>query len=375
MKPLKPSIPTPPLVHLPDEARKVAESIGVATPPKFNAFDEVQGKYTALGANNSSLKAFGTDPAVARSRISSAAMTMAGVTRDLEALGQGVTAERLEKLVRSLNHAVNEMGQLRDSRDVQLERYVAQEVGVNFFKADLFDETNKLHHAYVGLLESLADALPRIEAHAARAAATVKELFGEVARILSEPSVLESHLMWHPVPEGDNITRISAVFPGTTTETEAAGVKAGFLAHIDAENKLAKADLPGAIADFHRSASEVFTSTGASTNTAFALTYLADALLMTGLDKTPVQVAGKFTKLDAEALYRMALRTLRASVKEADHPELRRLVEHVHTQLFDADHPDAAMKLTHEALGPTVPSFGVGLIRATLFPSDGPHFD
>lgn len=167
-----------------------------------------------LGATHSNLKAFGTDAAVARSMISSAGMTLAGVTRDLDSLAQGVTPERIHKLIRSLTHATKEMTQLRDSRDVQLERFVSREVGVNFFKTNLFDETNKLNQNYLELLDGLASALPRIAEHDARDAATVKELFGEVARILSQPSVLESHLLWHPAPEGDNITSISAVFPG-----------------------------------------------------------------------------------------------------------------------------------------------------------------
>ncbi len=374
MKPIdKTVIPTTALVSLPEESRKIAEKIGVETPPPFNPFDEVRGKYDVLGATHSNLKAFGTDAAVARSMISSAGMTLAGVTRDLDSLAQGVTPERIHKLIRSLTHATKEMTQLRDSRDVQLERFVSREVGVNFFKTNLFDETNKLNQNYLELLDGLASALPRIAEHDARDAATVKELFGEVARILSQPSVLESHLLWHPAPEGDNITSISAVFPGEAKDAQqSARVTVGFQAHIAGENKLATGDFVGAIADFHQSAVELGMST--SVNTAYALTYLADALLMTGLDKATIKVGGPTMELSAEALYGMATRAMRVTVTDSNHPELRRLVEHVHTQLFDADHPEAAMKVTRDALGPSIPVCSSGLIRVLLFPGQG-EFD
>jgi hypothetical protein len=46
----------------------------------------------------------------------------------------------------------------------------------------------------------------------------------------------------------------------------------------------------------------------------------------------------------------------------------------VHTQLFDADHPEAAMKVTRDALGPSIPVCSSGLIRVLLFPGQG-EFD
>lgn len=122
----------------------------------------------------------------------------------------------------------------------------------------------------------------------------------------------------------------------------------------------------GAIADFHQSAVELGMST--SVNTAYALTYLADAILMTGLDKATIKVGGPTMELSAEALYGMATRAMRVTVTDSNHPELRRLVEHVHTQLFDADHPEAAMKVTRDALGPSIPVCSSGLIRVLLFP-------
>lgn len=310
--------------------------------------DPLERSYIDL-ANGPRKAWFGTDTQVAKAMVTSATLSLEGVIRDLEHWSQERGISSLSKLIRGLEHANEEMAELSASRDVQIERWGLSEVGINILQGSLFRELSELRARFGELLEAVGRSGLEEQARdfvvGTAAAKQAKALFTQLSKLLTEGQVVESHVLWHLRPEGEGLTSMFTVFPAAGGPVDE-NFKDAYRKHLDAENLLASGKYPEAIASLVASANRLPST---SANLGHALVYLADALVLTGLEKKPIQHLPP-GGLDAGALYHAGVMLVRSHVKPDD-PDLGRLVAHVHAQLQDTERYELATQITRAALG------------------------
>lgn len=371
MKTVKPAIAGTvsalPLLELPGQ-ELTAEKAQKARRAAMFDLDAAERSYYDI-ANGSTKASYGTNTAVAQAMVKSAALSLEGVIRDVERWTADGTTHNLGKLIRALKHANKEADELAASRDVQLERWSLSEVGPNIFVGHLFHELTELQQRFGELFEAIGrsrlEQLARSWRSEPGTADEAKELFTQLSKLLTEGHRLEAHVLWHLKPEGEGLTPMETIFPYKPRdkfgETETA---AAYRKHLDAENLLADGRYPEAIAALQASARHALGAAADSPNLGHAMIYLADALLLTGLDGKNMR--GGF---DVAELYRCGVLRLRERMKPED-DGFQRLVAHVHAQLHDAGKLEEATQLTRDALGPAqVPAPNAAdLLRATITP-------
>ena len=337
MKPVKPivsgTVSALPLLDLPGQEIKAEK----ARRAGMFDLDPAERSYFDI-ANGSRKASYGTDTLVAKAMATSATLSLEGVIRDVEHWTQARSPQSLTKLIRGLQHANKEMDELAASRDVQIERWSLSEVGINVHQGYLFRELSELHARFGELLEAIGrsplEELARFGFDDKDSPKEAKQLFLQLSKLLTEPHTLESHVLWHARPEGDELTPMQAIFPVGTDSTE--NLKDAYRKHLDAETLLAKGEYVEAIEALLGSARAL---PAGSPNQGYALVYLADALVLTGL-----------RRFDTGALYHAGVLNARSHTKPDDE-DLGRLVAHVHAQLQDTGRHELATQTTREALG------------------------
>lgn len=350
MKPVVSStVSTLPLLELPaPSTTEVAKKSGLLSddPLQRSLFEVANGPRKA---------SYGTDTLVAKAMVTSAALSLQGVIRDVEHWAQDRGSASFNKLIRGLEHANKEMQELTASRDVQIERWSLTEVGINVHQGHLFHELSELQARFGELLEAVGRSPLEQFARSdfTERGNEAKRLFTQLSKLLTESQSLESHVLWHARPEGEGPSPIETIFPATAlgkSSLEDRRLTDAYRKHLDAENLLASGNYPEAIGALFESATIVARMYHQPTNCGHALIYLADALVLTGLDKQPIEHVTR-VGLDAGELYHAAAMFVR-SAAVPDDQELRRLVAYVHAQLHDLGRHELATQTTREALSP-----------------------
>lgn len=351
MAPVKPTVTgtvaSLPLLDMPGQPM-TPEKVEKARRAGMFDFDPLERSYFDI-ANGSAKASFGTNTDLARAMVKSAALSLEGVIRDVERWAQDPGYGNLQKLIRGLQHANKEVDEVSRSRDVQIERWSLTEIGPDIHVGYLFHELSELRARFGELLEAVGRSNLEQLARASRAGSgtegEARELFQQLGKLLTEGRTLESHVLWHPIPQDQGLTPMSTVFPGASNNDKK--TTKAYQLHLEAENLLASGDAREAVTRLHESACCV-ADTSASCGP--ALIYLADALVLTGLDKKSL-VPLTHKGLDAGALYYAGVMRVRSGTKPSDEA-LGRLVAHVHAQLVDLGQHDLATKTTREALSP-----------------------